>query len=224
MELLVRPAFVWDTELHGASEAFWILVEDCDGEQILFHDQFILRKDYAHGEVNEHLLEFTVPIDEPMPPNYFITVLSDRWMSSETKLAVSFQKLILPAKFPAHTPVLDLQPLPVSALKRKEYMGLYENVGRFNKVQTQTFNSLYTSDDNVLVGAAAGIGKTFCAEFAILRHWTSDNEGRIVYSLAKPQQTCDCSRRAISFSRPRPSGTQYHVNGNGGRMFSLWLC
>jgi pre-mRNA-splicing helicase BRR2 len=190
MELLIRPNFVWDTELHGTSEAFWILVEDCDGEQILFHDQFILRKDYAQGDVNEHLIEFTVPIDEPMPPNYFITVLSDRWMGSETKLAVSFQKLILPAKFPAHTPVLDLQPLPVSALKRKEYMGLYDDVGRFNKVQTQVFNSLYTSDDNVLVAASAGIGKTFCAEFAILRHWASDSEGRIVY-LAPFQELVD---------------------------------
>ncbi|CAO2656748.1 Nn.00g055510.m01.CDS01 [Neocucurbitaria sp. VM-36] len=190
MELTVRPDFVWDTELHGASEAFWILIEDCDGEQILFHDQFILRKDYADGDMNEHLIELTVPIDEPMPPNYFITVLSDRWMASETKLAVSFQKLILPAKFPAHTPVLDLQPLPVSALKKKEYMGLYDNVSRFNKVQTQVFNSLYTTDDNVLVGAAAGIGKTFCAEFAILRHWASDNEGRIVY-LAPFQELVD---------------------------------
>jgi pre-mRNA-splicing helicase BRR2 len=190
IELTVRPNFVWDEQLHGASEAFWILVEDCDGEQILFHDTFILRKDYAQSEMNEHLVELTVPIDEPMPPNYFITVLSDRWMGSETKLAVSFQKLILPAKFPAHTPVLDLQPLPISALKKKEYMGLYDDVGRFNKVQTQVFNSLYTTDDNVFVGASAGIGKTFCAEFAILRHWSSNNEGRILY-LAPFQELID---------------------------------
>ncbi|KAF2253152.1 Sec63-domain-containing protein [Trematosphaeria pertusa] len=190
LELTIRPNFEWDESLHGASEAFWILVEDCDGEEILFHDQFILRKDYAEGEVNEHLVELTVPIDEPMPPNYFITVLSDRWMGSETKLAVSFQKLILPAKFPPHTPVLDLQSLPISALKRKEYMGLYEDIGRFNKVQTQVFTSLYTQDDNVFVGASAGIGKTICAEFAILRHWSSNNEGRIVY-LAPFQELVD---------------------------------
>jgi pre-mRNA-splicing helicase BRR2 len=190
LELTIRPNFVWDEALHGASEGFWIIVEDCDGEEILFHDQFLLRKDYAHGEMNEHLVEFTVPIDEPMPPNYFITVLSDRWMGSETKLAVSFQKLVLPAKFPAHTPILDLQPLPISALKKKEYQGLYEDVGRFNKVQTQVFNSLYTSDDNVFVGASAGIGKTFCAEFAILRHWSSGKEGRIVY-LAPFQELVD---------------------------------
>ncbi|XPS93184.1 RNA helicase [Ascochyta lentis] len=190
LELAIRPDFIWDDALHGASEAFWILVEDCDGEQILFHDQFILRKDYSHGEMNEHLVELTVPIDEPMPPNYFITVLSDRWMASETKLAVSFQKLILPAKFPAHTPTLDLQPLPVSALKRKEYMALYEDVNRFNRVQAQVFNSLYTTDDNVLVGASAGIGKTYCAEFAILRHWAGDAEGRVVY-LAPFQELVD---------------------------------
>ncbi|KAF2869324.1 Sec63 Brl domain-containing protein [Massariosphaeria phaeospora] len=190
VELTIRPSFEWDDQLHGASEAFWILVEDCDGEQILFHDSFILRKEYAEGDVNEHFVELSVPIDEPMPPNYFVTVLSDRWMASETKLAVSFQKLILPAKFPPHTPILDLQPLPISALKSKEYQALYQKIGRFNKVQTQVFNSLYTSDDNVLVGASTGIGKTFCAEFAILRYWSNGSEGRIVY-LAPFQELVD---------------------------------
>jgi len=42
------------------------LVEDCDGEEILFHDQFILRKQYAEGENNHHLVEFTVPMTEPI--------------------------------------------------------------------------------------------------------------------------------------------------------------
>ncbi|KAF2662907.1 Sec63-domain-containing protein [Lophiostoma macrostomum CBS 122681] len=190
LELTIRPDFVWDDELHGASEAFWILVEDCDGEQVLFHDTFLLRRDYANQEMNEHLVELTVPIDEPMPPNYFVTAISDRWMGSETKLAVSFQKLVLPAKFPPHTPILDLQPLPVSALKRREYQDLYEDFGRFNKVQTQVFTSLHGSDDNVFVGASAGIGKTVCAEFAILRHWSSSKEGRIVY-LAPFQELVD---------------------------------
>ncbi|KAF2270673.1 pre-mRNA splicing factor [Lojkania enalia] len=190
IELTIRPNFEWDDQLHGAAEAFWILVEDCDGEEVLFHDQFILRKDYATAEINEHLVELTVPITEPMPPNYFISVISDRWMNAETRLAVSFQKLILPAKFPPHTPILDLQPLPISALKKKEFQGLYEDIGRFNKVQTQVFNSLYGSDDNVFVGASPGIGKTFCAEFALLRHWSNNREGRIVY-LAPFQEIVD---------------------------------
>ncbi|MCJ1478483.1 DEIH-box ATPase [Lambiella insularis] len=181
VELIITPTFEWDELLHGGAENFWVIVEDCDGEDILFHDQFLLRRTYAQADMAEHLVEFTVPITEPMPPNYFITLISDRWMHSETKLAVSFQKLVLPERFPPHTPLLDLQPLPVAALKRKDYQQLYGEWSTFNKIQTQTFNSLFTSDDNVFVGASTGSGKTVCAEFALLRHWSSGAKGRAVY-------------------------------------------
>ncbi|MCJ1397036.1 DEIH-box ATPase [Xylographa trunciseda] len=181
VELTITPTFEWNEALHGGAENFWVIVEDCDGEDILFHDQFLLRRTYAQSEMAEHLVEFTVPITEPMPPNYFITLLSDRWMHSETKLAVSFQKLVLPERFPPHTPLLDLQPLPVAALKRKDYQNLYPDWTTFNKIQTQTFNSLFTTDDNVFVGASTGSGKTVCAEFALLRHWSSGAKGRAVY-------------------------------------------
>lgn len=181
VELTITPNFEWDDEVHGLVESFWVLVEDCDGEEILFHDTFLLRKDYAESESNEHIVDFTVPIVDPMPPNYFISVVSDRWMHSETRVAVSFQKLILPEKFPPHTELLDLQPLPASALKVKEYVALYPQWDRFNKIQTQTFNSLYSTDNNVFVGAPTGSGKTVCAEFALLRHWSQSDAGRAVY-------------------------------------------
>ncbi|PBP27364.1 Sec63 Brl domain-containing protein [Diplocarpon rosae] len=181
VELTITPNFEWDDGVHGIAESFWIIAEDCDGEEILFHDQFILRKDFAQAEMNEHIVEFTVPITEPMPPNYFVTVISDRWMHSETKLAVSFQKLILPEKFPPHTQLLDLQPLPVAALKTDDFRALYPRWEQFNKIQTQTFNSLYSTDENVFVGAPAGSGKTVCSEFALLRHWSKSRAGRAVY-------------------------------------------
>lgn len=181
VELTITPNFEWDVEIHGIAESFWIVVEDCDGEDILFHDQFILRQDYAESEANEHIVEFTVPLTEPMPPNYFISVISDRWMHSETRLPVSFQQLILPDRFPPHTELLDLQPLPVAALKAKDYAALYPDWQQFNKVQTQTFNSLYNSDNNVLICSPTGTGKTVCAEFALLRHWAKPDAGRAVY-------------------------------------------
>ena len=181
VELTITPNFEWDESLHGIAQSFWIIVEDCDGEDILFHDIFLLRRDYAQSEMNEHLVEFTVPITEPMPPNYFITLTSDRWLQCETKLAVSFDKLVLPERFPAHTPLLDLQAVPVLALKRQDYQDLYPNWQRFNKVQTQVFNSLFSTNDNVFIGAPPGTGKTVCAEFAVLRHWASPAKGRAVY-------------------------------------------
>ncbi|KAL6700556.1 Sec63 Brl domain-containing protein [Trichoderma pleuroticola] len=181
VELSITPNFEWDDSVHGAAESFWIVVEDCDGEDILYHDTFLLRKDYAESEANEHIVDFTVPITDPMPPNYFVSVISDRWMHSETRLAVPFHKLILPKKFPPHTELLDLQPLLVSALKVQDYVNLYPDWRQFNKIQTQTFNSLYKTDQNVFIGAPTGSGKTVCAEFALLRHWAQGDAGRAVY-------------------------------------------
>ncbi|KAK9476419.1 Sec63 Brl domain-containing protein [Lipomyces japonicus] len=179
VELTVRPIFEWNPAIHGNSETFWVIAEDCDGEVVYFHDVLVIRKEYAD---EDHIVDFTVPISEPVPPNYFITVISDRWLHSETKLAVSFRHLILPEKFPAHTALLDLQPLPVSALKDPELIDLYSSFTLFNKIQSQVFQTLFNSDDNVFVGAPSGSGKTVAAEFALFRYW-SDNEnlGRAVY-------------------------------------------
>jgi pre-mRNA-splicing helicase BRR2 len=43
--------------------------------------------------------------------------VSDSWLGSETTIPVSFKHLLLPEKHPPPTELLDLQPLPVSALR-----------------------------------------------------------------------------------------------------------
>ena len=120
-----------------------------------------------------------IPINDPLPPQYFIRVVSERWLGAETTLPVSFRHLILPEKYPPHTELLDLQPLPVSALG--SHAALYASAfSHFNPIQTQTFHTLFNSDDNVLVGAPTGSGKTICAEFAILRMLQQTPGGRAV--------------------------------------------
>ncbi|KAM7391571.1 hypothetical protein PAMP_022252 [Pampus punctatissimus] len=179
VELTITPDFQWDDKIHGSSEAFWILVEDVDSEVILHHEYFLLKAKYAQ---DEHLVTFFVPVFEPLPPQYFIRVVSDRWLSCETQLPVSFRHLILPEKYPPPTELLDLQPLPVTALRNSAFEVLYQNkFPFFNPIQTQVFNAVYNSDDNVFVGAPTGSGKTICAEFAILRMLLHNAEGRCVY-------------------------------------------
>ncbi|KAJ3184262.1 DEIH-box ATPase [Geranomyces variabilis] len=179
IELTVTPDFQFDEKTsQGGAEAFWVLVEDVDSEIILHHDTFVLKQRYAE---EDHHLTFTVPLFEPLPPNYFVSIVSDRWLHSETRLPVSFKHLILPEKFPPHTELLDLQPLPVSALKNKEYERLYSSWKHFNPIQTQVFNTLYQSDENVFIGAPTGSGKTICAEFALLHLWTINPTARCVY-------------------------------------------
>lgn len=73
----------------------------------------------------EQTLVFTIPIFEPLPSQYYVRGVSDRWLGSEVVCALSFKHLILPEKHPPHTELLDLQPLPITALKCKEYELLY---------------------------------------------------------------------------------------------------
>ena len=174
VELTITPDFQWDDKIHGKAEAFWIFVEDVDGEVVLHHEYFLLKAAYA---ADEHLVKFYVPVFEPLPPHYFIRVVSDRWISSETQLPVSFRHLILPEKYPPPTELLDLQPLPVTALRNRSYEALYaESFQQFNPIQTQVFNALYNTDDNVFIGAPTGAGKTICAEFAILRLFSQKDQ------------------------------------------------
>ncbi|KAK3232115.1 hypothetical protein Dsin_003996 [Dipteronia sinensis] len=180
VELTITPDFQWEDKVHGYVEPYWVIVEDNDGEYILHHEYFMLKKQYID---EDHTLNFTVPIYEPLPPQYFIRVVSDKWIGSQTVLPVSFRHLILPEKYPPPTELLDLQPLPVTALRNPSYEALYQDFKHFNPVQTQVFTVLYNTDDNVLVAAPTGSGKTICAEFAILRNHqkASDSGMRVVY-------------------------------------------
>lgn len=177
VELTISPDFEWNDEVHGGAEMFWIMAEDVDGEQVLYHDQFILHKRYCQ---EDHTVDFTVPISEPIPPHYFISLISDRWLHSESKVAIPFRHMTLPEKFPAHTPLLDLQPIPVSKLKNPQLQSVFD-FEHFNQVQTQSFNVIYNTDDSVFIGSPSGTGKTVCAELALLRHWSGDPAGRAVY-------------------------------------------
>ncbi|KAH9039430.1 Sec63-domain-containing protein [Lactarius deliciosus] len=178
IDLSIVPDFRWDEKIHGSAETFLIMVEDVDGEIILFSDSFVLRQRYAE---DEHNVTITVPMFEPVPPNYYISVIADRWLHAETRLPISFKHLILPEKFPQPTALLDLQSLPLSALHNKEFEAIYSSTLKtFNKIQTQVFQALYTSDENVFIGAPTGSGKTICAEFALLRLWSKAEQPRAV--------------------------------------------
>jgi pre-mRNA-splicing helicase BRR2 len=87
--------------VHGVGEQFWILVEDVDQETILHHEPFLLRKKFA---AEEHHVTFVVPVYEPLPPTYFLKVVSDRWLHGGTTLPVSFKVRIRHASAAVHVP------------------------------------------------------------------------------------------------------------------------
>ncbi|CDS42389.1 U5 small nuclear ribonucleoprotein 200 kDa [Echinococcus multilocularis] len=188
VELTLTPDFVWDEKTHGNTQAFWIFVEDVDGDTILHREFFLLKQRYA---TEEHVLHFTVPIFDPLPPHYYIRAVSDRWIGGEVTLPVSFRHLILPEKTVPPTELLDLQPLPVTALRNKEFEALYaDQIRDFNPIQTQVFNSLYNSDENVFIAAPTGSGKTVCAELALFRLMTTAQANQQVDESGEPVFKC----------------------------------
>ncbi|ESO93256.1 hypothetical protein LOTGIDRAFT_189896 [Lottia gigantea] len=168
VRLHITPDFTWDDKVHGAvSEPFQIWVEDPENNHIYHSEYFmLLKKQVKLGEMQT--LVFTIPIFEPLPSQYYIKAVSDRWLGSESMCAISFQHLILPEKHPPHTELLDLHPLPVTVLNDPKLEALYRFT-HFNPVQTQIFHTLYHTDCNVLLGAPTGSGKTIAAELAIFR-------------------------------------------------------
>ncbi|KAJ2713418.1 Pre-mRNA-splicing helicase BRR2 [Coemansia spiralis] len=179
MELRLTPDFQWNDALHGAAEQFWIWVEDADGEALLHSELFVLKRAYAH---EEHVIEFTCALTEPLPPQYFVCVTSDRWIGAETRLAVPFKHLRLPDKALPPTELLDMQPLGVAELRDAEFEAIYRDqpdsplraTGAFNALQTQAFHVVYGTDDSALVAAAPGCGKTLVAELALLRFFCQE--------------------------------------------------
>lgn len=73
---------------------------------------------------------------------------------------------------------MELQPLPLSALKNQDYQSLYEFT-YFNPIQTQIFHCLYYTDNNVLLGAPTGSGKTIAAEIAMFRVFNEQPEAKV---------------------------------------------
>ena len=114
VDLSITPDFDWDEKGPGA-EGWWVVVEDQDCEIILHSEFTVIRR----SQSDQHtVLAFTVPISEPLPPQYFVKVISDTWLGCESSIALDFRNLILPERFPPSSELLDLQPLPISALRQ----------------------------------------------------------------------------------------------------------
>ena len=167
----------WADSWSGVSEPFHIFLEDPDSEDILFHSVFTLsKKDHKSGD--PLIVSTTIPLTDPKPNQLTISVVSDRYVSLDFFDSISIPrsaKLVANEALARPTTLQDLHPLPVSALHNKDYESLF-GFKFFNPIQTQVFHQLYCEDNNILVGAPTGSGKTALAELAILRVFNKNRE------------------------------------------------
>ncbi|XP_025995580.2 activating signal cointegrator 1 complex subunit 3 isoform X2 [Solenopsis invicta] len=181
IRLTLIPRFRWNDKVHGKNSlAFWIWIEDPDHNFIYHHEYFILTRKMVLMDLEQELV-VTIPLSEQsLPTQYLIKVTSDHWLGCEATFPLTFHDLILPETHPPHTNLLELQPLPITVLKDPELESLY-NFSHFNPIQTQIFHCLYHTDNNVLLGAPTGSGKTIAAEIAIFRVFKQYPDRKVVY-------------------------------------------
>lgn len=104
VDLTITPDFSWDEKGPGV-EGWWVIVEDQDCEIILHSEFLVIKRAQADQDT---VLAFTVPISEPLPPQYFVKVVSDAWLGCESVTPLNFRNLILPERFPPPSELLDL--------------------------------------------------------------------------------------------------------------------
>ena len=156
-----------------------------DSENILYSQQFtILKKEFVHNRHKEFLVNFYVPFPSRLTEGaiYHFTVVSDSWHEAKDSAFITLKEIELPPEDYAHTEIEKRPLLPLTALKNEQYQKLYDGmITQFNKVQTQVFDKLYNSNENVLVGAPTGSGKTVIGELAILRAFSKFPTEKVVY-------------------------------------------
>ena len=125
-------------------------MEDVDRENILHHEFFLLQQMFCE---DEHTNKFFVLVFEPLPPQYFICVISDR------------RRIRRPPSCSISHPC----PCPLSATSSTRICTARHS--------PSSIESFYNSDNNVFIRAPT---ETVCAEMTILRLFSSKPEGRCV--------------------------------------------
>ncbi|KAK6580622.1 hypothetical protein PZA11_006858 [Diplocarpon coronariae] len=179
IRLFLTPDFRWNDKYHGTSESYWIWVENSETSEIYHHEMFILGRKKLY---DDHELNFTIPLSDPLPTQIYVRAVSDRWLGAETVHPISFQHLIRPDTESVYTDLLNLQPLPISALKNPALEQIYgQRFQYFNPMQTQIFHCLYHTSANVLLGSPTGSGKTIACELAMWWAFREKPGSKVVY-------------------------------------------
>lgn len=80
-------------------------------------------------------MEFMVPIFTSVPEQYYIRLCADGWVGIENVFPVPLKDIEIPKESAPYTDLLDLTPLPTTALNNPLYETLYTKFQTFNPVR-----------------------------------------------------------------------------------------
>ncbi|PVU92630.1 hypothetical protein BB561_003719 [Smittium simulii] len=182
VELEFAADFEWSNRIHGGadmgSEKFYFFLEEVNTQEILYTDYF-----YINSKQQLLKFAFTIKMPQMIDPHLILRVLNDRWLGSDSSFSIKIDKLILPSN-PGNiqTKLLDLNPLSIDIMQDKRITSMYRpKFSYFNPIQTQIFDTLFHSQENVMIGAPTGSGKTLAAELAMFAAFKKYPKKKVVY-------------------------------------------
>ncbi|XP_059472919.1 activating signal cointegrator 1 complex subunit 3 [Neocloeon triangulifer] len=186
ISVTITPTFKWNDHIHGkTAEVFWLWIEDCTTSRIHHYESVLItKKQVRFGEQIRTTIMIPLNLQDMDYSSHtcIVRVVSDRWLHADYCQSFSFKDVTFPDGYSAHTDLLDLDPLPISALNDPKLESLFgREILAFNAIQTQVFHCLYHTDENVVLGAATGSGKTVVAELAMFRVFKEHPNTKVVY-------------------------------------------
>lgn len=159
LKISVRAAkeFNWSSRVHGASEPFWLWIEDDEGINILQMSHLVFRQSTDALDV-----DYVISIPESQrPPSATIRFVSDKWMGAEDEVEIPLSDLVMPSASGSHAPRLDIPFLPVSVLHNPAAeKRLSRRIHSFNALQSHAYWSLVNTPLHALLCAPTGCGKS----------------------------------------------------------------
>ncbi|KAL6927019.1 hypothetical protein ACO0SA_004106 [Hanseniaspora valbyensis] len=191
LTLMMTPNFKWDFKIHNNFLPFLVILEDCNGETILFEKSLSLKSYNIGVEVS---FQFEIEIlDSNLPPNLFLSIISENWLHCGYKKPVFILNEIkqIDALLPAPTQFSDNKlkniKQEIGKLDIPEFNNLIGKKSNdpfpsdfFNKYQNDVSQIILNTNENVLLCSPPNTGKNLIAKLAILKAYQLGHS-RIVY-------------------------------------------
>ncbi|CCH61478.1 hypothetical protein TBLA_0E04240 [Henningerozyma blattae CBS 6284] len=179
-DLEIMPNWLWDKKVHGAMEQFTIILEDDSGDTILYSTTVFIREELMDLE---HNIDFTIQLptafQKKLPPNFFISVISEKWWQCSYQVPIMLKNFKLPKKFAAPRQLTATEQITTSLINDVSKSPIYEFT-QFNRIVSEVYHSLYMTNESTIVCSSKGTGKQIMAELALLNHWRQ-NKGRAIF-------------------------------------------
>ncbi|KAI5119901.1 hypothetical protein M0805_003705 [Coniferiporia weirii] len=161
-----KRSFTWGSKRKESIEPFWIWIEDSDGIDILQLSHVVFRQSTDQVDV-DFIIQIT---DAKTVLGLTIRYVSDRWMSAEDEVPVVLSSLIKPQPFESYTSTLPLPFLSLDALGNDALIwALRTKLQSLNAIQTHSFWSMLSANQNSLLCAPSGSGKSVLAHMLVAK-------------------------------------------------------